>query len=1134
MSLFFYLTTYSKAIVNPNNIKESEKTTGSNVVNFIAVCSTSYTGTYQVGATGTWTSVTAALTDLKTCMTGSVTIELQSSYNCTVETYPLNFSNLPTSATNSLLIRPISGIAAAVTLSASTGTAIVYFNGADYVTIDGRPGGTGASSLTIENTNTAAGAAVTFSNDATYNLLSYCTLKSNYGSQTIGVVHFGNGVASGTGNSYNTIDNCVIDGTATNATPATADGVAENGIYSSSSTAAVPNKNNTIRYTEFINIYIAQSAHLSTRAILLETGNTEWNISNNYFYDPVSRVPSTQNPVHSSIEITSGDAYSLDDNQFGGNNKVMSGSWTYTKPASGNSTYFNYNAMKLTLGTTNTTYIRRNTIKKFSFTVYYHSSHYWKGIEVLAGKVEIGTGNGNGNTIGDASAASIQLLCNSTPPSTPNFIGIEVVSSSTVNISNNVIAGFTTQNTSGFDMNLYAIKTSSTGVFTVSSNTIGSTSTANSIQLGGSSTAGGVCSFYGINNSASGLTTISSNIIKNISVYGTGASKLYGIVNTSGADNSIISTNTISSISMSDAGSTGTTSCIYNSAVATMSIQNNIVLSSTHNNGEFNGINCEIGTSSSKTLAVQSNTIGGALTNSIAIGDNGDKIVSGINITSVGNKFNVNLNQISYLIGNQTGTGIFYNLKGIYTNSISATQPDFDFNENRIEYLINKSNQTGSANTVYGIDVGSTSTTLSTIKKNIVRYLCISTAGTNSEIRGMSFASKNNYFVNNFIQFINSDGVTTYTVRNQYRGLSLGTGTNVVYYNTIDVGGNSGAASANGNSYCLIGGNSSNYTLKNNIFQNTRVTSTNHEHVLLGLGTTNSNTVLLDYNYYASTTTFTFAYVNNGSTPYTNVTFTTAALGGLNSLYKTTGITINDDASLSAATISSVGIGADFSNPATYKYCQDDIYYTVGNRATSGGTKGCYEAASSDLPIELTRFTGDCSNGKVILNWQTASEKNNNQFHIQRSSDGVYFETIGSVAGAGNSEQLRNYTFVDEDEVDGISYYRLSQTDYDGKESQSQIISVEHVCGDNQESVIDVYPNPAQSNFILDVKLFKKVEVSVEILDALGREVKSMSSKKYDIGLQSFDMDISNFDSGIYFVRVTINGKLNLKKVVKL
>ena len=339
-------------------------------VTSILSCSVNYSGNYEIGATGTWTSITSALADLRTCMTGSVMLELQASYNCTVETYPLNFSGLPTTATNSLVIRPKSGISSVMTLSASASPAVLYFDGTDYVYIDGRPGGVGSSSLTIENTNTAAGAAMTFSNDATYNTVSYCTLKSNYGSYQSGVIMFGDGTSLG--NSYNTIDNCVIDGTSTAADPSDSN-AAENGIYSATTNTTLPSNTNTVQYSEFKNIFVALSGHTTTRGIFLSSGNNSWTLKNNYFYDVVTRSPAgSQNPTHCSIEITSGDGYVIEDNQMGGNDKSMTGNWTVTISSS-YSLYFNYNALKLTLNNTNTSYIRRNVIKKMAFTSY-HSS----------------------------------------------------------------------------------------------------------------------------------------------------------------------------------------------------------------------------------------------------------------------------------------------------------------------------------------------------------------------------------------------------------------------------------------------------------------------------------------------------------------------------------------------------------------------------------------------------------------------------------------------------------------------------------------------------------------------------------------------------------------------------------------
>lgn len=71
------------------------------------------------------------------------------------------------------------------------------------------------------------------------------------------------------------------------------------------------------------------------------------------------------------------------------------------------------------------------------------------------------------------------------------------------------------------------------------------------------------------------------------------------------------------------------------------------------------------------------------------------------------------------------------------------------------------------------------------------------------------------------------------------------------------------------------------------------------------------------------------------------------------------------------------------------------------------------------LPVELTSFTGKVANDKTYLVWQTESEINNNYFEIQRSSDGMIWETIGIVDGQGNKQGKTSYSFIDEDGILG-------------------------------------------------------------------------------------------------------------------
>ncbi len=92
-----------------------------------------------------------------------------------------------------------------------------------------------------------------------------------------------------------------------------------------------------------------------------------------------------------------------------------------------------------------------------------------------------------------------------------------------------------------------------------------------------------------------------------------------------------------------------------------------------------------------------------------------------------------------------------------------------------------------------------------------------------------------------------------------------------------------------------------------------------------------------------------------------------------------------------------------------------------------------FDFSNSPLPIELLYFKATPASGQVVLEWATATEINNEYFTIERSIDGVNWDVISFETGAGNSNYTLNYSFTDEFPAEGVSYYRLKQTDFDGK-----------------------------------------------------------------------------------------------------
>ena len=134
-------------------------------------------------------------------------------------------------------------------------------------------------------------------------------------------------------------------------------------------------------------------------------------------------------------------------------------------------------------------------------------------------------------------------------------------------------------------------------------------------------------------------------------------------------------------------------------------------------------------------------------------------------------------------------------------------------------------------------------------------------------------------------------------------------------------------------------------------------------------------------------------------------------------------------------------------------------------------------------PVELLSFAGLYKNGNVNLTWQTAMELNNDYFELQRSVDGINFEGIANIDGAGSSSSVLDYAYTDMSVSGSILYYRLIQHDFDGTLSSSKIVSVR--LDKTGSAPVVIMPNPFSSSFVL-TKVYAE-KATVFVYDALGR-----------------------------------------------
>lgn len=491
-------------------------------------------GVISVGPTGTYPTLTLALAALQGGISGSVILELQSTYTSTNEVFPIVIAtNACLNATRTLTIRPEAGANGLVITSPNQGAAI-DFSGANYVTIDGRPGGTGAAiavtaagskntiNLNIINTN-VAGTAIRLDNGASNNIIKYCDLQgqnttsANQPAGIAGVVYIGNNGANG--NDNNTIDHCNIHSTGTGATKPTM-GIYSLGYDNSSSTAAYVSQFNDRNAVIGCNIYDYFNAG---NAVGLEVnlGNTGFTIAANSFFQTEAITVTTANAFNRAIWIAPyraasageiGNGFIIVSNFIGGSAPGCAGT-PYTM-ATGSAGYFEGIRLEVADAATPqaATSVQGNVITNFNIntSTAATTTDAMHAIALLNGKGNVEVGNNTGNIIGAVTgsngAADGGITINATGSIASHMIFI--TSTYNANIRNNTIGNVLLTAAGNYFSGIYT-NAAMTGSF--SNNTITNITASNT-----TSTTGRFVNGIHVPSGAAVLT-IANNTIRNLS-----------------------------------------------------------------------------------------------------------------------------------------------------------------------------------------------------------------------------------------------------------------------------------------------------------------------------------------------------------------------------------------------------------------------------------------------------------------------------------------------------------------------------------------------------------------------------------------------------------------------------------------
>jgi len=189
------------------------------------------------------------------------------------------------------------------------------------------------------------------------------------------------------------------------------------------------------------------------------------------------------------------------------------------------------------------------------------------------------------------------------------------------------------------------------------------------------------------------------------------------------------------------------------------------------------------------------------------------------------------------------------------------------------------------------------------------------------------------------------------------------------------------------------------------------------------------------------------------------------------------------------------------------------------------------------LPITLSDFTAEYQEGKVLVNWSTASETDNARFLIYRND-----EVIATKDGAGTTSEPHEYAYVDNDIIPGISYtYALADLSY----ANELTIHTDHAVTviipengiDEQFALAANYPNPFNPTTVIPYTIKNSGQVNLNIYDMNGELVRTLMNEELPAGHHEVIWDGKNnagmdVTTGMYISTLTAGDQSDSRKML--
>ncbi len=202
----------------------------------------------------------------------------------------------------------------------------------------------------------------------------------------------------------------------------------------------------------------------------------------------------------------------------------------------------------------------------------------------------------------------------------------------------------------------------------------------------------------------------------------------------------------------------------------------------------------------------------------------------------------------------------------------------------------------------------------------------------------------------------------------------------------------------------------------------------------------------------------------------------------------------------------------------------------VSDAAGSQGYASDSISCEKENAVSWVAFTGEVLDAGNALDWTTALEINNDHFLVERSIDGTTFDVIATIEGAGNKSDESNYSFLDASAPAGLAYYRITQVDYDGTSSSTEVITLSRTSV--SFGITTTAPVPATTDVDVFFNAVNNSTISVNLYDITGKLVTA-AQVNAQTGMNTVNMNLSDYANGIYFITITDGVNVATERIVK-